>query len=103
VVTDDDGAASAPAATRGEVVAVLYARDVARLRRMEGVWPAEFKDEQDDGGGREEDGGGDDGGRGGADEDADDCASSDGSGLPPLEANPNRRRPTYETSSSEDD
>lgn len=98
LVVTDGGAAAAPTATRGEVVAVLYARDVARLRRMEGVWPAEFGDGRDDDG--REEGGGDDDGDDGGDGDR---ASSDSSGLPPLEANPNRRRPTYETSSSEEE
>lgn len=73
----------------GEVVAVLYARDVARMKGMAGVWPPEFAGE--DGGeeeAREEEGG--------------DAAGSDSSGLPPLAANPNRRRPTYASSSSDE-
>ena len=77
----------------GEVVSVLYAADVARLRRMEGVWPAAFAEEEGGEGGNDE-GESDDGGDG---------SGSSSSGLPPLAANPNRRRPTYATSSSSEE
>lgn len=80
------------AGAAGEVVAVLYRADVRALRAMPGVWPPEFEDAAGDGGPRP------------APERASGSASgSEDSGLPPLAANPNRRRPTYETSSSEDE
>ena len=85
----ESGGARPPPRVQGEVVAVLYAGDVARMRRLEGVWPAEFAGEEAEAEAEAAE-------EGGASDDS-------SSGLPPLAANPNRRRPTYASSSSEEE
>jgi hypothetical protein len=74
----------------GVIAAVLYDQDVRRLRAMPGVWPPEFATEGGGGGGLPSIGAGQPPPRPAATGST--PSSSDDSGLPPLEANPNVRR-----------
>lgn len=95
VVTTPDPPTSGGLA--GEVVAVLYARDVARMKGMAGVWPAAFAGAGEEAAVEAE-------AEAAAEAAVGNTLASDSdssSGLPPLAANPNRRRPTYASSSDE--